>query len=912
MLLRQSLRLVLRQPRRALAAAGGVAIASALLVSVILFGTASGATLTRRALADLPVDAQVVLARGTDAGIGTQLVSSDPAVKQVLPFDLAHFDRATFGTAGSGTSTSGGVLVGADGSYTGVTHLFAVSEGSVVPGQVLVSRDLATNLGAVPGDALSFALPGGAAASLTVSGIVDLTGADLILGPIDAAHRAAGANPPTNVAITDRGTLDTVVLPKISADAVAADPSSDGTTSPVVGGAPGPAGTVVAPEPAVRRELHVLLDRSQLPGDPGEAQKFLDLVRRRIERQAAGSLSFVDDATASLSETAKDLVWGQILFVFLALPGIALALVLSQLAAGASAEATRRDVALMRIRGATPRQLRAVFLLGLLFQSAIGAVIGAVTGVAVSFALFPQDLAIVDAGAAIVRAVVVAVVVVTALATVAAALPLRDQLREEVQVGRQEVQRTAPPLWQRLYLDVIAIVVGVAVYLAVGGSGVHPVLNAEGNPTVTLALTSFVAPLLLWVGAALFLLRVVLRALRRGQRLRPLLARLLGPGGDLAGRLIPARAGSLSRALVLLALATSFATSILMFAATYQQQQRVDAELTLGADIMATPAKSADATAVAAFSDPSIRSATPFVDRVVYVGPEAQDLLAIDPVTLRVTAPLADSFFKDQTAAAAMDALASQPDAILVSEETAHDYSIVPGDRVRIRIPDAQGTLHTVDFHMAGIALEFPTAPKDAFLVGNLSYLTGQTGDGRISHVLVKAGGDPAAVAGALRAQLGTQWQVDDITQTTARLANSITSVDLSALVRLDLGFALLIATVGVIIFLLQTLSERRRELATLEAIGAERRQLQASFGGELLVVGVPGALIGLITGAIVGYSLLQILAGVFDPPAQLPAVPVAGLAVVVVGVAAGLAVALGVAARALARISILSALRER
>ena len=68
--------------------------------------------------------------------------------------------------------------------------------------------------------------------------------------------------------------------------------------------------------------------------------------------------TWVDDASASLEPLAADLAWGQILFIFLALPGIVLALALSRLAADATADATRRHAALLRARGATQRQLR--------------------------------------------------------------------------------------------------------------------------------------------------------------------------------------------------------------------------------------------------------------------------------------------------------------------------------------------------------------------------------------------------------------------------------------------------------------------------------------------------------------------------------------------------------------------------
>ena len=445
-----------------------------------------------------------------------------------------------------------------------------------------------------------------------------------------------------------------------------------------------------------------------------------------------------------------------------------------------------------------------------------------------------------------------------------------------------------------------------------GGSGIHPVLNAEGNPTVTLALTSFVAPLLLWSGGTLLLLRVIGASLRRSGRLTRTLGRLLGPGGELAGHSVTARAAAASRAIVVLALAVSFATSVLVFDATYRQQQIIDAELTLGADIKATPNTPATAATVAHLAGPGVAASTPFVDRVVYVGPEAQDLLAIDTSTLPAVVPLADSFFQGSTAAGAIEALKARPDAILVSAETAKDYSIVPGDRIRIRVPDANGNLRTVDFTMAGIALEFPTAPKDAFLVANQSYVVAQTGNDRISFALARADGDVGAASANLVRRLGAGWQVTDLGTTTARLANSITSVDLSGLALLDVIFAVVIAAVGVALFLLAGLAERRRELATLVAIGAEPRQVRATMFGETLFIGVAGIATGILIGTLVGVALLQILAGVFDPPADLPAIPAVLIGAMTGVVVVALGAALLVADRGLSRLSVVAALRER
>ncbi len=899
--------LVAREPRRTAAASLGVAIAAALTMAVVLFGSASGTTVTRRALASVPVDAQAVLAPGADVTAATDLVAADPAVVSTHRFDLVHFDAASLSKAGAATEASNGVIVGIGPDLHRATGLFGLSAGSAAAGEIAVSRDLATNLGLTPGDTVSFALPGGQHASLRVSGIVDITGADLLLGPVDAPHRAVAANPPANVAVTDLATLAKIAS-LVPSGSVAADPSAAGTGSGggTAGGGPSP---VLAPEPAVLHEVLARYNLDELPGTPTEAQAWLDLVRRRIERAAAGALTVADDATASLEPVASDLAWGQVLFIFLALPGVALAIALSRFAAESSAEATRRHAALLRARGATHRRLLTIFLGTTFVTALIGCVAGASIGTGLAFLLFGGALLAANPTPMIVVAFIGTVLVMSVLATLTAALPLRDQLRDELVTGRRDLRRERPPAWQRFYLDLLALAAAGTVYWLVGGSTVHPVLTAEGNPTVTLAVTSFVAPLLLWIGGTLLLLRLVGAVLGRGRFSRGL-GRAFGPGGELAGRSLATRAGAATRAVVLLALAVSFATSTLTFDATYRQQQRVDAALSLGADLKAVPATTIGAAAAGSVSGPGVRAATPFVDRVVYVGAEAQDLLAVDPASLPRVATLADSFFKGISAAGAMEALAARPDAILVSAETATDYSIVPGDRIRLRAPDSHGKLVEIDFHMAGIALEFPTAPKDAFLVANLDYLAAKTGNPAISFVLAAADGEP--LAAALGNRLGVGWTVTDLQSANARLANNVTSVDLAALVTIDIGFAILIASLGVGLFLLAGLAERSRELATLAAIGADPAQLRSVVAGETTVIGIAGAVAGLVTGGLVAVTLLAILAGVFDPPAEVPSVPLVAIGAMLAAVVAGLGIAYLVAGRAMGRIDVMAALRER
>src|SRR5205085_6000621 len=103
-----------------------------------------------------------------------------------------------------------------------------------------------------------------------------------------------------------------------------------------------------------------------------------------------------DDAAASLESIAADLLWGQILFIFLALPGVLLALATSRFAADATAEATRRHIALLRSRGATTRQLVRVLLGSTAGLALVASFVGSLAGAAIAWLRFGNDLATVS------------------------------------------------------------------------------------------------------------------------------------------------------------------------------------------------------------------------------------------------------------------------------------------------------------------------------------------------------------------------------------------------------------------------------------------------------------------------------------------------------------------------------------
>src|SRR5204863_7817406 len=151
------------------------------------------------------------------------------------------------------------------------------------------------------------------------------------------------------------------------------------------------------------------------------------------------------------------------------------------------------------------------------------------------------------------------------------------------------------------------------------------------------------------------------------------------------------------------------------------RQAKIDAQLTLGADVVATAppgvaAKRDLAHRIAAV--PGVKATTALDHSYAYVGPDLQDTYGIDPATFTKATTLRDSYFLGGTASQMMSRLASTRDGILVSKETITDFSLGPGDLLKLRVLDqGTGRFRVVRFHVAGVVQEFPSAPKDSFMV---------------------------------------------------------------------------------------------------------------------------------------------------------------------------------------------------
>lgn len=849
--------LVRRSPARLLAAAAGIAIAVALVAGLGSFLVTSEATMTQRAAAQVAVDWQVQVATGRSPGPVLRAVRAAPATRAAVPVGFADTPHLRATAGGTTQDTGAGKVLGLPGGYArtfplGIRLLTGHATGA------LLAQQTAANLHVAPGDTVTVYRAGMAPFRVKITGVVELPQADSLFQQVGAPTQSQPVAPPDNV----------VLLPARQFHqqyAVLAKKRPDQVTT----------------------QIHAQRDHGALPHDPSSAFIEETGAANNLAVRTNGAAIVGNNLGASLDAAREDASYARILFLFLGAPGALLAAALTASIVEAGAARRRREGALLRARGSSPSLLVGLVLV----EAAVIGVLGGLFGLGVAFAIGAATSWQWDVGA-----VATGLVIAALVSAVPAARDLKSVAAGE-EARRAERSR---PAWMRLGLDVMLIVVGLLVFWAAGRNKYTLVLAPEGVPTISVSYWAFLAPALAWLGGGLLCWRVADTLLRRQQVVAFVASPFLGPLSRTVASMLMRQRRLVARSAVLLALALAFAFSTSAFNATYQQQAAVDAQLTNGADVTVTESPGANVPPSAAArlaSTSGVRAVEPLEHRFAYVGNDLQDLYGINPTTVGRATTLQDAYFQGATAAQEMARLAARPDGVLVSAETVNDYQLNLGDLVRLRLQNARThTYRTVPFHYVGIVNEFPTAPKDSFIVANASYVAQRTGSNAVGTFLVNTGGkNIGSVAAQLRKVVGTTASVGTINDARGLVGSSLTSVDLSRLTRLELAFALLIAgaSAGLVVGL--GLAERRRAIAVATGLGASRRQTMRFGLAEPAYVLVVGTACGLAAGWGLSYLLVKVLTGVFDPPPTGITAPWGYLAALV----ACAALAVGVAATA-------------
>ena len=859
-----------RRATRLVGSALGVAVTVGLLGALITFLVDSSATMTARAINAVPIDWQIELVPSANREDILKAIHSSSAVKAVSEADFAKVDGFEAATGGTVQTTGPGKVIAFAPGYEKVfpkevRPLVGSTSGA------LLAQQTAANLHAGPGDFVTVKRIGLPSIQVQVAGVVDLPDADSLFQGVGLPPQASPQAPPDNV----------LVLPQAEWHRIFDEQAT------------------VRPD-ATRIQFHIRLAHDQLPSSPTAAYLSVSQSAKNLEAKVAGQALVANNIGARLEAVRGDSLYAAVLFLFLGVPGLGLAVLLTLAIARTSFGQRNAELALLRARGASIGKT-----LGLVVAEAVAV---AVIGYALGFfttQLLMKTMSVASALDGSSTWIWAAVAVVGLfLSFIAIVVPVwRATNSKTVSMTKRQVNRDQVSWWQRYGVDYIVLALSGLAFWQLASSGYQIVLAPEGVPATSVDYKAFLAPGLFWVGLGLLTIRLSGAIIRRnGRLLRAIIRPFAGVLADVAGSSFSNQSKRLTTGIAMTALAISFAMSTAIFNTTYNAQARVDAELSNGSDItvFGSSAHPASPYLDKLSALPGVTSVVPMQHRFAYVGSDLQDMYGVDPSTIGRATRMSNAYFSGGSAAEILNRLAKTTDGVLVSEETVSDFQLKLGDTINLRLMNASDhQYHAVPFKFIGVAREFPTAPKDSFLVANASYIARMTGTPVSEYALIRTNGDVEKVVSEVQSALADSpaLQIKDIGSVSHIIGSSLTAVDMSSLTKIELTFAIIMAASTAGLMLALGFADRSRSFVILKIIGATPRQIAGFLWSEGILISVGGLSFGIVSGVSVSWMLVKLLNGVFDPAPEALSIPwtyvIGALATVLISILAATLIAI-------------------
>jgi len=927
-------KLVTRNKQRSFTFVFGLVLSIGLFSGILFFIDTLSRGMAQKALAPVTLDmvAHTVKAEVDPLAMVPKIMSLR-GVSSVEPVASADFASAIGGPSVLGSSTGnspstvadplngsivGGRMFAINPSYLSTFNLVKISQGSFQERGVVISESMAVSRKLGLGDSLNLTFSDiKRTFTLPITGIATMEGASALFSTATEAENSMVSD----VVFVDYRWFQGALLPDLKK--LALNPA---TVTP-------PGGILLD------QQLHIKIDRAQLPPDPVSAAIQADALRRSIERQYPGELKVVDNVSVNLSSTKSDVLSAKILFIFLGLPGILLAAYLSVFVTELFADSRRREISLLRTRGARPGQITGIVALSNLYLSILGSLAGISLGLLLISLTQKLPLGSLLSEKGILVSGGFAFLVGIGLSFVAGFLPSLGALRREVLEEKRIVKRRYTiPFWKRSYLDFIFLGLSVAILVVTQLNGGLKPTGTEGQ-AVQLSFYIFLSPLFAWIGTTLLTIRIVTAYIENPKNGLPRLFKgLMGGVGEMSAQSMARRSASIAPAVTVIALTLSFGISLLIFQQTYNSEKRLDSQYIVGSDIRLTPALNTPQKAdfAKALMVPGVASVTPvYRDTQALIGMEKNTVYGIDIESFRKTAFLPNSFFVDgnspRTLAALRDkttdyapgktdqvlqALEQMPNGVLISVEQAQKYNIQLGDPVRIKLYNRfTNEYKPVEAQAVGFFVYFPTSSQDSDFILNASFMTQAMGFSGVDNFLIRVDNlsSISTVSDRLKEKFKNQIPLRiDNTDTVIKVdSSSLTSLNLGGLAFMELLYTLLVATIGLAVFLYASVNERRREFGTMRAFGADLGHLRRILFSESMTITLISLLLGILVGGILSELLVVLLSSLFTIPPRGVVIPTTHLGFLITLVLAGLLISTVLSARHLEKIKVVEALRE-
>ena len=489
-----------------------------------------------------------------------------------------------------------------------------------------------------------------------------------------------------------------------------------------------------------------------------------------------------------------------------------------------------RELALLRLVGASRRQVFRSVLTEAAITGLIGSLIGLGLGVVAALGLrallgafgitLPSAPLVFEA-----RTPIVAIVVGVGVTLIAAVMPARRAVRiaPVAALGAPTEGRVTASRRRRNFgigfavLGLLAILSGVR-RAHIGSVGIGALLLFLA---ATLLLPLMATPLASALG-------------------RPL-ARLFGMPGRLGreNSLRSPRRTAQTAAALMIGIALVSTITVLGSSLSASATQSVDTAIR--ADYLITSGGFSNAAVNVISRVPGVRTVTKIYQGQFEVDGAIQGLVAATPHDLGQTVDL------NLTAGAGASALADGE--LLVDTTTARKDHLVVGSTLRVTFAQTGATT----LRVGGIFK--PNSLVGSYVVSD-SYYVSHFQNPQPDAVLIRSTGNTARLENTLKAATAAYPNLNIRSRKQFEQNEQQQVNQLLGLVYVLLALAVVVALIGIINTLMLSVFERTREIGLLRAVGMNRKQVRRMIRAESIIIALFGAVVGVVLGGALGAAL--------------------------------------------------------
>jgi putative ABC transport system permease protein len=197
---------------------------------------------------------------------------------------------------------------------------------------------------------------------------------------------------------------------------------------------------------------------------------------------------------------------------------------------------------------------------------------------------------------------------------------------------------------------------------------------------------------------------------------------------------------------------------------------------------------------------------------------------------------------------------------VLVSNNFARIFDVKKGSRIQLDSPTGRH-----DFEVVGVQVDY-TSDIGSLLIDRQVYKQ-LWKDDRVDtfDLMLQKGFDPDEVKRDIQRRFADSRNVFILTNKDMRVELTRLTDQFLSLQYMQLIVAVVVAVLGIINSLMVSITERKREIGILRALGGERGQVRKAILLEAVCIGLVAVILGIAGGTIMGYYSVASFCAAFN-----------------------------------------------